>query len=278
MDGRVKTLHPKVHGGILARRHRPDDLAALATHGITPIDLVVVNLYPFAQGRGAPGHAVRRPDRGDRHRRSQPRARGGQELSRRARRRRARRLRARARARSARRAARRSRCGSIWRGARSRTRPRTTRRSRRRSARFASTIDTASFTRDAALDATRDCPAIWTPHLEKMRDLRYGENPHQPAAWYRERRARGIRRARSVHQGKELSFTNLLDLDAAARIALEFDEPAAVVIKHTNPCGVATGGIGRGGVRARARGRCALGVRRHRRAQSADRSSRRRAR
>jgi phosphoribosylaminoimidazolecarboxamide formyltransferase / IMP cyclohydrolase len=80
--------------------------------------------------------------------------------------------------------------------------------------------------------------------LIKVRDLRYGENPHQTAAWYAERGATGSTQGFGdavVHQGKELSFTNLLDLDAAARIALEFSEPAAVVIKHTNPCGVATG-------------------------------------
>ena len=82
--------------------------------------------------------------------------------------------------------------------------------------------------------------------LAKIRDLRYGENPHQQAAWYgpRVRPAHGGRRpwaAPPILQGKELSYTNLLDLDAAARIVLEFDEPAAVVIKHTNPCGAATG-------------------------------------
>src|SRR6185369_3059976 len=77
--------------------------------------------------------------------------------------------------------------------------------------------------------------------LTRIRDLRYGENPHQRAGWYADRRADwGFGRAEVV-QGKELSYTNLLDLDAAARIALEFDEPAAVVIKHTNPCGAATG-------------------------------------
>jgi phosphoribosylaminoimidazolecarboxamide formyltransferase/IMP cyclohydrolase len=82
---------------------------------------------------------------------------------------------------------------------------------------------------------------VWQPRLTKIRDLRYGENPHQVAAWYRgDGHALGFGAA-TVHQGKELSFTNLLDLDAAARIALEFTEPAAVVIKHTNPCGVATG-------------------------------------
>ncbi|HET9702477.1 MAG TPA: bifunctional phosphoribosylaminoimidazolecarboxamide formyltransferase/IMP cyclohydrolase, partial [Vicinamibacterales bacterium] len=74
----------------------------------------------------------------------------------------------------------------------------------------------------------------------KLRDLRYGENPHQPAAWYALAPPAGLG-APAVLQGKELSFTNLLDLDAAARIVLEFDEPAAAVIKHTNPCGAATG-------------------------------------
>jgi phosphoribosylaminoimidazolecarboxamide formyltransferase/IMP cyclohydrolase len=75
-------------------------------------------------------------------------------------------------------------------------------------------------------------------HLSKLRDLRYGENPHQRASWY----AGGDgQHPWQVTQGKELSYTNLLDLDAAARIAIEFSEPAAVVIKHTNPCGVATG-------------------------------------
>jgi phosphoribosylaminoimidazolecarboxamide formyltransferase/IMP cyclohydrolase len=75
-------------------------------------------------------------------------------------------------------------------------------------------------------------------HPDK-RDLRYGENPHQKAVWMP--RPEGWGASWAVHQGKELSFTNLLDLDAAARIALEFTEPAAIVIKHTNPCGVATG-------------------------------------
>jgi len=76
--------------------------------------------------------------------------------------------------------------------------------------------------------------------LAKVADLRYGENPHQKAAWYAEEPATGLGNAQ-VLQGKELSYTNLLDLDAAARIVLEFDEPAAAVIKHTNPCGAATG-------------------------------------
>jgi phosphoribosylaminoimidazolecarboxamide formyltransferase/IMP cyclohydrolase len=83
-------------------------------------------------------------------------------------------------------------------------------------------------------------PPIMTLSLHKRGDLRYGENPHQAAAWYAEDPPAGLGAA-AVLQGKELSYTNLLDLDAAARIVLEFSEPAAVVIKHTNPCGAATG-------------------------------------
>jgi phosphoribosylaminoimidazolecarboxamide formyltransferase/IMP cyclohydrolase len=106
----------------------------------------------------------------------------------------------------------------------------------------------ATFTRGAAAASdsggAQVLPAGWQPRLEKVRDLRYGENPHQAGAWYAPagRHASGTGFGSAlVHQGKELSFTNLLDLDAAARIALEFSEPAAVVIKHTNPCGAATG-------------------------------------
>jgi phosphoribosylaminoimidazolecarboxamide formyltransferase/IMP cyclohydrolase len=234
MDGRVKTLHPKVHAGILARRHRPDDLAALAEHGIRPIDLVVVNLYPFAQAAAKPGlpfdHLVEEIDIGgpsmvraaaknfrdvlivvepadyDRVADALASAEGPSLALR----------------------------FDLMRKAIAHTAAYDTM--------IASTLGEVSV--DAAGAFTRDAdpsalPAIWTPALTKVRDLRYGENPHQRGAWYASGQA-GFSGA-TVHQGKELSFTNLLDLDAAARIALEFTEPAAVVIKHTNPCGVATG-------------------------------------
>jgi len=96
--------------------------------------------------------------------------------------------------------------------------------------------DANGFTRAPAAGL----PATLNLSLRKVRDLRYGENPHQQAAWYAEQPPAGLGAAR-VLQGKELSYTNLLDLDAAARIVLEFSEPAAAVIKHTNPCGAATG-------------------------------------
>jgi phosphoribosylaminoimidazolecarboxamide formyltransferase/IMP cyclohydrolase len=107
---------------------------------------------------------------------------------------------------------------------------------------IASTLGTvqttdAAFVRPAPRDTS--LPPRLVLDLPKLRDLRYGENPHQKAAWYaRTREGFG---ALEILQGKELSFTNLLDLDSAARIVMEFSEPAAAVIKHTNPCGAATG-------------------------------------
>jgi phosphoribosylaminoimidazolecarboxamide formyltransferase/IMP cyclohydrolase len=237
MDGRVKTLHPRVHAGILARRHRADDRAALAEHAITPIDLVAVNLYPFAQAAAKPdlpfddlieeidigGPSLLRaaaknfrdvlvvvePEDYDRviAALAEP---SGPSLS---------------------------------------LRFDLARRAFAHTAAYdqmiASTLDgvraeAGGFTRDASTSIGA-LPAVWTPSLRKVRDLRYGENPHQAGAWYAPAGARAGLGDAVVHQGKELSFTNLLDLDAAARITLEFAEPAAVVIKHTNPCGVATG-------------------------------------
>lgn len=237
LDGRVKTLHPRIHGGILARRHHPDDLAALAAHDITPVDLVVVNLYPFAQAAATPGLGfdalVEEIDI------------GGPSL--------------------VRAAAKNFRdvivvvepadYGRVLEaletpdGVTQALRFDLARRAFSHTAAYdqmiATTLDAVrvdevrgDFLRDEVTSETA-LPARWTPRLSKIRDLRYGENPHQAGGWY----AAGPSGfgAATVHQGKELSFTNLLDLDAAARIALEFDEPAAVVIKHTNPCGVATG-------------------------------------
>ena len=229
MDGRVKTLHPKVHGGILARRHVPGDLASLAEHGIGLIDLVVVNLYPFAQAaakRDLPfDHLIEEIDI------------GGPSLLR-------------AAAKNFRDVlvvvdpadytrvvdAVRADGGSLS------LRFDLARKAYGHTADYDRTI--AATLGEVKVDAagvfTRGATSSrWTPVLSKVRDLRYGENPHQAAAWY-SMSPRGFGGA-VVHQGKELSFTNLLDLDAAARIALEFAEPAAVVIKHTNPCGVATG-------------------------------------
>jgi phosphoribosylaminoimidazolecarboxamide formyltransferase/IMP cyclohydrolase len=236
MDGRVKTLHPKVHGGILARRHRSDDIAAMAAHGIVGIDLVVVNLYPFAQAAARPGlpidDLIEEIDI------------GGPSL-------------VRAAAKNFRDVlvvvepedyARVLDAVGTSHGASLSLRFDLARRAIAHTAAYDRVIamtlgqirvDEAAGQLTRETDTGSSLPAFWSPSLVKIRDLRYGENPHQAAAWYREG-ASGLGGA-IVHQGKELSFTNLLDLDAAARIVLEFSEPAAAVIKHTNPCGAAIG-------------------------------------
>jgi len=233
MDGRVKTLHPLVHGGILARRGRADDLASAAEHGITLIDVVVVNLYPFVKAAADP----KTPFEGL----IEEIDIGGPSL-----------LRA---------AAKNfqdvlvvvspvdygavleqiDRAGGPAREFRLDLARKAFRHTGSYDTVIASTLatitaDDAGFHRPAQ-DAA---PAVLTLALRKLRDLRYGENPHQKAAWYAEEPATALGDAH-VLQGKELSYTNLLDLDAAARIVLEFGEPAAAVIKHTNPCGAATG-------------------------------------
>ncbi len=234
LDGRVKTLHPAVHGGILARRDRSDDLAAIAAHEITPIDLVVVNLYPFAQAAAKPGlpfadlveeidiggpTLVRGAAKNFRHvlvivdpadygaALEQVTRAGGPDLAFRF---------------------------EMARKAFAHTAG--------YDAMIASTLSDVvladdGFRREAGSGGLRQ---TFTLALGKLRDLRYGENPHQKAACYAAPLAAGFGGAQ-VLQGKELSYTNLLDLDAAVRIVLEFSEPAAAVVKHTNPCGVATG-------------------------------------
>ena len=240
MDGRVKTLHPLVHGGILARRGRPDDLAAASAHGITLIDLVVVNLYPFvkaASNRDAPFEGlIEEIDI------------GGPSLVR---------------------AAAKNfqdvlvvvspadygavleqldRAGGPAREFRFELARKAFAHTGSYDTAIASTLGTITAGKDGFTRGPVGPPAHMSLSLRKLRDLRYGENPHQTAAWYAEElvpggvegAATGLGDAQ-VLQGKELSYTNLLDLDAAARIVLEFDEPAAAVIKHTNPCGAATG-------------------------------------
>jgi phosphoribosylaminoimidazolecarboxamide formyltransferase/IMP cyclohydrolase len=236
MDGRVKTLHPGIHGGILARRHRPDDLAAARREGIELIDLVAVNLYPFARAAADPATTfdalVEEIDI------------GGPSL-------------ARAAAKNFRDvlvvvdpsdyAAVLDRVSDL---------PGLPLKLRLALARKAF-AHTAEYDRAIALELERvdvngervarvaasedaELPDRLALDSHRVRTLRYGENPHQRAAWYAQSDARALGAA-TVHQGKELSYTNLLDLDAAARIVLELQEPASAVIKHTNPCGVAVG-------------------------------------
>lgn len=234
LDGRVKTLHPAVHGGILARRQRPEDMATVAQHTIGLIDLVVVNLYPFVKTAARPDVAfedlIEDIDI------------GGPSM--------------------VRSAAKNFQDvlvvvdpGDYQTVLAELDRPGGPAREFRFDLARKAFAHTASY--DSAIAGTlaefassgsgfaRSGQPVLTPArlllgLRKIKDLRYGENPHQPAAWYAADRPSGLGGA-DVLQGKELSFTNLLDLDSAARFVLEFDEPAAVVVKHTNPCGAAIG-------------------------------------
>ena len=227
MDGRVKTLHPAVHGGILARRHRRDDLAAIAAQGITPIDIVVVNLYPFgktAENPETPFDAlVEEIDI------------GGPSL-----------LRA---------AAKNFRdvlvvvspddYASVLEELAREGGPSLDFRFSLMKKAFMHTAQydgmiamTMQHVDTAGGEMQRKAPPQGHRHPQP-RDLRYGENPHQKASWVPV--PDEFKQGWTVHQGKELSYTNLLDLDAALRVAIEFSEAAGVVIKHTNPCGVATG-------------------------------------
>ena len=229
LDGRVKTLHPKIHGGLLARRDDPAHLHAIETAGIPPIDLLVVNLYPFestvAKADCTLEDAIENIDI------------GGPAMVRSA--------------------------AKNWRGVGVVT----------DAAQYTAVLDeikrsgalsdetrfalaVAAFNRianyDAAIsdylsslqpDGTRsEFPAQSNGRFVKLQDLRYGENPHQHAALYRDLHpAPGALVTAKQVQGKELSYNNLADADAAWECVKSFDEPACVIVKHANPCGVAVG-------------------------------------
>ncbi|RMH52611.1 MAG: bifunctional phosphoribosylaminoimidazolecarboxamide formyltransferase/IMP cyclohydrolase PurH [Zetaproteobacteria bacterium] len=242
MEGRIKTLHPKVHGGILARRDRDDDTAAMAEHGIADIALVCVNLYPFRRTVARPGcsleEAIENIDI------------GGPCM--------------------VRAAAKNHRFVTVVvdpddyeevlqamdRGALD--------EARRRALAVKAFAHTASYdgaiaNHLSALDgdgATRDFPDILTRQfLRTAHALRYGENPHQAGAFYAdpEDDAAGVGIADcALLQGKSLSYNNIADADAAFALARDFDRPAVVIVKHANPCGVALG-ADQAGAYARAR-------------------------
>jgi phosphoribosylaminoimidazolecarboxamide formyltransferase/IMP cyclohydrolase len=225
LDGRVKTLHPRVHGAILAVRANPEHQATLKTHAIEPIDLVAVNLYPFERVAATEGSSLEQlienidiggpamirsaaknfddvaivVDPADYGPLLDEARQSGVSISRETR----------------------------WRLARKA---------------FAATAAYDSFI-VRVLEQRAGQP--WPQHLSltypKVMDLRYGENPHQQAALYRNpiAQGRGLAFAPQL-QGKELSFNNLVDLEAAWRLVEEFAEPATAIIKHTNPCGAAT--------------------------------------
>jgi phosphoribosylaminoimidazolecarboxamide formyltransferase / IMP cyclohydrolase len=222
LDGRVKTMHPHVTGAILAMRRKPEHMRALAEHGIRPIDMVVVNLYPFervaAKADASLEELIENIDIGGPTMiRSaaknyqdvavvtspaeypaiiQELKAGGGTLS-----------------------------------------PETHWRLALQAFRATADYDRAISARLAQVESAAPLPAALDLRAEKIMDLRYGENPHQAAALYGSRGA-GIAGAAQL-QGKELSYNNLVDLDAAWQLVNEFDTPATTIIKHTNPCGCA---------------------------------------
>ncbi len=224
LDGRVKTLHPAIHAGILARRDDPLHMRALAEHGYAPIDMVVVNLYPFAATVAAgasPETIVENIDI------------GGPTL-----------IRA---------AAKNSAAVAVL--VSPEQYPAVVEEIRRGGAVTAATrerLAAEAFAHVAAYDSAvaewlrwrspaEGMPAAFSVGGERISELRYGENPHQRGALYAlPGPPGGVARARQL-QGPALSFTNWLDADAAQGLVDEFEETAAAVIKHTNPCGFATG-------------------------------------
>jgi phosphoribosylaminoimidazolecarboxamide formyltransferase / IMP cyclohydrolase len=227
MDGRLKTLHPKVHGGLLAIRGRPEHERAAAIHGIAPIDLLVVNLYPFeaAVAKGALyEECIENIDI------------GGPAMVR---------------------AAAKNHAG-VTVVVDPADYPRVTAEMKANGGATTPALRKAlaakAYARTAAYDAAisawladevgERAPAWRTFGGRLARELRYGENPHQWAAFYLTTEVRpGIATAKQ-HQGKDLSYNNLNDTDAAFELAAEFDPNAAAavaIIKHANPCGVATG-------------------------------------
>jgi phosphoribosylaminoimidazolecarboxamide formyltransferase/IMP cyclohydrolase len=231
LDGRVKTLHPKVHGGILHRREDPKHVAAVAEHGIVPIDMVVVNLYAFEKTAAKPGvkfeELIENVDI------------GGPSMIRSA----AKNFRDVAIVTSP------SDYDSIAdelarsNGALSHeTKWRLAQKAFATTAAYDSAIASTLDQIDAhgARSAADTFPPTLRSSFQKTLDLRYGENPHQKAAMYSDGSGLGVANAHQL-QGKELSFNNIVDLQAAWDLAQEFEEPVCAIIKHTNPCGTATG-------------------------------------
>ena len=223
LDGRVKTMHPAVTGGILAMRAKPEHMRALAEHGIAPIDIVVVNLYQFEKAAAKAGatleELIENIDI------------GGPTMIRSA--------------------------AKNWQDVAVVVSPddyapivaelksggaitkETKWRLMQRAFSATAEYDMAISARLAQVgeETESPLPAVLSIRAPKMLGMRYGENPHQAAALYA-RGSEGVAGAKQL-QGKELSYNNLVDLDAAWQLILEFDEPAVAIIKHTNPCGCA---------------------------------------
>jgi phosphoribosylaminoimidazolecarboxamide formyltransferase/IMP cyclohydrolase len=233
LDGRVKTLHPKVHGGILHRRGNPAHCTAVAEHGILPIDMVVVNLYAFEKTAAKPDvhfeQLIENIDIGgpsmirsaaknfqdvavitspaDYDQIAEELAKSSGELS-------------------------------------ALTRWRLAQKAFATTAAYdsaiASTLERVSANGRFEFHEAAGFPQTLRLSFNKVMDLRYGENPHQKAAMYSDGSGKGVANGRQI-QGKELSYNNIVDLGAAWDLAQEFEEPVCAIIKHTNPAGTATG-------------------------------------
>ncbi|MGE5386733.1 MAG: bifunctional phosphoribosylaminoimidazolecarboxamide formyltransferase/IMP cyclohydrolase [Betaproteobacteria bacterium] len=231
LDGRVKTLHPKVHGGILARRDLPEHLATIEQHGIPTIDLVCVNLYPFRETVAKPGvtleDAIENIDIGGPAMvRSSAKNYAGvaivtdpadyqpllDEMK--------------------------ANGGAL----KLETRFGLAKRAFVHTARYDSAIANWLTALDEA-NQPQQFPAAFQTAFDRVEVLRYGENPHQQAAFYRDPTPTPGAIANYVQlQGKELSYNNIADADAAWECVKTFATPACVIVKHANPCGVAIGG------------------------------------
>ncbi len=237
MDGRVKTLHPKVHGGILHVRNNPQHLAAAREHGIQPIDMVVVNLYAFEKTASKPGvhfdEIIENIDIGGPSMvRSAAKnfrdvaivtspadyASIAVEMS--------------------------SSGGELTLATRWRLAQKAFATTAAYDGAIAATLGQITLDQPSGNfslpGAQTGFPARLQLDLIKIADLRYGENPHQRAAMYSDGSGTGIANGTQL-QGKELSYNNIVDLQAAWDLAQEFDEPACAIIKHTNPAGASTG-------------------------------------
>jgi len=231
LDGRVKTLHPKVHGGILHRRADSKHVAAVKEHGIQPIDMVVVNLYAFEKTAAKSGvHFEELIENIDI---------GGPSMIRSA--------------------AKNFHDVAIvtspadYESIASELEKTGGTLSRETKWRLAKKAFATTAAYDSAIASTlerispenvdlseQSFPPSLRLSFHKTLDLRYGENPHQKAAMYSDGSGKGVANARQL-QGKELSYNNIVDLQAAWDLAQEFDEPVVAIVKHTNPCGTATG-------------------------------------
>jgi phosphoribosylaminoimidazolecarboxamide formyltransferase/IMP cyclohydrolase len=232
LDGRVKTLHPKVHGGILHRREDSAHRAAVAQHGIPPIDMVVVNLYAFEKTAAKPGvHFEELIENIDIGGPSMIRSAAknfqdvavvtspsdyeaiADEIA---------------------------RSGGLSNATKWRLAQRAFATTAAYDSAIASTLERVHLNGNFDLQPAATFPQTLRLRFQKTMNLRYGENPHQKAAMYVDGSGEGVANAHQL-QGKELSYNNIVDLQAAWDLAQEFEEPVCAIIKHTNPCGAATG-------------------------------------